>query len=365
MGSKEGEPPMKPVPQPLYFVDWRLDGTMIGGLSILTFVALTLVAGGSEVPQSIVKLAAVLAIFVNYPHFSATVYRLYQDKANLQQFPVTSIAVPILLLAAVAASFWRPSLIAPYFFLLFLLWSPYHYSGQTLGITLIYARRSNFTIGRWQRLALSTFIFGTLLHSLVRKQTIQPFSMYGVNLPPIVYPRQLDQLAVAAICFGGIAFLWFVVAWCRTNQRLLPPIVLLPAAAQTVWFLPGIQSPVFYLFVPLFHCLQYLYIAWAMQVGLRVGGKLEGRSWRAIRAETLRWGVRNYLGGIVLFVALPLVFYWVDLPAVTVAGVLVAAVNIHHFFVDGVIWKIRNPLVASPLMMNIADLAAPARATVP
>jgi hypothetical protein len=41
------------------------------------------------------------------------------------------------------------------------------------------------------------------------------------------------------------------------------------------------------------------------------------------------------------------------------AGILAAAVNIHHFFVDGVIWKLRYAATSSALMMNIAELAGP------
>jgi hypothetical protein len=44
----------------------------------------------------------------------------------------------------------------------------------------------------------------------------------------------------------------------------------------------------------------------------------------------------------------------------TIAGILAAAVNIHHFFVDGVIWKLRDTATSSALMMNIAELAGPA-----
>ena len=40
-------------------------------------------------------------------------------------------------------------------------------------------------------------------------------------------------------------------------------------------------------------------------------------------------------------------------------AVIIAGVQIHHFFVDGVIWKLRNPRVANPLTVGW-DLAAPA-----
>jgi hypothetical protein len=37
-------------------------------------------------------------------------------------------------------------------------------------------------------------------------------------------------------------------------------------------------------------------------------------------------------------------------------GVTAAGVQIHHFFVDGVIWKLKRKTVASPLMVNISEL---------
>ena len=160
---------------------------------------------------------------------------------------------------------------------------------------------------------------------------------------------------IGVMCAGAAVFLWFVFAWCRSRRRVLPPIVLLPAAAQFVWFMPGRETAMFYEFVPLFHSLQYLYIAWAMQLGLRLSEPADASVPRTVVNESMRWGLRNYVGGMLLFIALPWTLLWVDLPMATIAGVVLAAVNIHHFFVDGVIWKLRNTADTSPLMMNAAD----------
>jgi hypothetical protein len=266
------------------------------------------------------------------------------------------------MLGAVAASLWQPALIAPYFILLFLIWSPYHYSGQTLGITMIYARRAGFQIERWQRLALSTFIFSNFVVALAHRQRGEPTTVHGVTLPSIPFPDWFAPVGMAVMWAGAAVFLWFVIDWCRTHRRMLPPIVLLPAASQFVWFMPGMQTvAAFYEFVPLFHSLQYLFIAWAMQISLKVGREGQERSWRAIRAVSMKWGLWNYTGGIALFIGLPWLFLWVPVPTATVVGVVIAAINIHHFFVDGVIWKLRHASAASPLMTNVTDLAAQPR----
>jgi hypothetical protein len=342
----------------LYFVNGWLDAALIGGLSIIVFAGLRLFTDGQATPAA-VRSASILSVFVNYPHFSATVYRLYQSPANIRQFPVTALGLPVLLIGAAAASLWQPQWVAPYFVTLFLIWSPYHYSGQTIGITMLYARRCGFEIGRWQRLALTSFVFSTFIANFAYPRSGDPIMRYGVMIPVIHFPTWFGSLMVAAMGVAGAVLAYFVFTWSRAHRRVLPPIVLLPAVTQLVWFLPGKQTAMFYEFIPLFHSLQYLYIAWAMQIGLRIAEPEASSEHRSISHETLRWLLRNCAGGIILFIALPWLFYWVDVPMVTVAGVVVAALNIQHFFVDGVIWKLRNTGAASPLMMNVADWASP------
>jgi hypothetical protein len=357
-------PPERPT-ESLYFVNGWLDAAALGGLSIVIFVVLWLFFDGSVRTNGVIQTAAVLSVFVNYPHFSATLYRLYQSPDNIRQFPVTAFGVPVLIIAAIAASFWQPEAVAPYFLMLFLFWSPFHYSGQTIGITMLYARRSSFDVGRLERLALSTFVYATFFVSFAHAH-ITSMVRYGITIPLIEIPHWFDWLSIGVLCGAAAAFLYFVFRWSRANGRMPPPIILLPAFTQFVWFFPATQSKMFYEFIPLFHSLQYLYIAWAMQIGLRVSEPQSNRSYRSVLKESMRWGLRNYIGGMLLFIALPWMVFWVNLPLATSAGIVIAAVNIHHFFVDGVIWKIRNVNKTSPLMMNAADwVPHPAPAAVP
>jgi hypothetical protein len=342
--------------QPVYFVNWWLDGAVIGGLSLVACVALSLL-GPSGINPATTKLVAVLAMFVNYPHFSATNYRLYQRRENIRQFPVTAIAMPILMMCFVAAALWQPDLIAPYLIALYLIWSPYHYSGQTVGITMIYARRSGFHIGRWERLALSTFVFSTFVLVLIHRQPNTSKEFYGIPLLSIPFPTWFEIAVTGAMCIAAAVFIGFAVRWCLRRRQILPAIVFVPAIAQFTWFIVAGRSNLFYELVPMFHCLQYLYIAWTVQVGVTLGSEGAVRSWRSIGGVTLRWGVANYVGGILLFIALPAVLFWVNVPILVVTGIAIAGVNIHHFFVDGVIWKLRDAPANSPLMINIPNLA--------
>ena len=61
-----------------------------------------------------------------------------------------------------------------------------------------------------------------------------------------------------------------------------------------------------------------------------------------------------------LFAILPALFMKVPaFDAAVVVGVVYVAIQLHHFFVDGVIWKLRNPRNASPLMVSLRDLTGP------
>jgi hypothetical protein len=137
----------------------------------------------------------------------------------------------------------------------------------------------------------------------------------------------------------------------------VPPIVLLPAVTHFIWFVPGASLKSFWIVIPFFHSLQYLLIALVMQLKVRIDVAGKERSWRRVGAEARRWGSRNILGGMLLFIGLPAAFSWLPLPLMTTAGILAAAVNIHHFLVDGVIWKLRDTATSSALMMNIAEFA--------
>ena len=346
----------------LYFVNWWTDTLIIGGLSIATWGVLLAFYHSADT-QPIFWFALVLSLLVNYPHFSATVYRLYQSPDNLRQFPVTAWGVPLILVGAVAVSFWQPNVIAPYFLMLFLLWSPYHYSGQTIGLTMVYARRAGFSIGQRERMALSAFVFSAFVCGVIRLQQNGSsggfIDFYGVSVPAFPLPDWMDAAAQAVMWTGALVFASFALIWCLAQKRLVPPIVMLPALTHFVWFVPGSSLKSFWIVVPFFHSLQYLLIALVMQLKVRidvVGGE---HSWWRIGVEARRWGSRNILGGILLFIGLPAAFSWLPLPLMTTAGILAAAVNIHHFFVDGVIWKLRDTATSSALMINIAEFTGP------
>ena len=140
----------------------------------------------------------------------------------------------------------------------------------------------------------------------------------------------------------------------------MPPIVLLPVVTQFVWFVPGADYPEFRTFVPALHGLQYLFIAWSMQLKEKMDREKITPSPQYVVGESLRWGVLNVVGGVLLFLLLPYATALAVGVGIGLAEAIVtAAVQLHHFFVDGVIWKLKRQTVVSPLLVNIDEMLHP------
>ncbi len=344
---------MKKNPAPLYFVNAPVDFACMGALSMLTLVAFALTTGGTLSNQAALW-SVYLSWIINWPHFSATSYRLFKRRENWREYPLTAFFVPILVATAVWASFAQPEAVAPFFVKIFLIWSPYHFSGQNVGLSLLYARRAGFQFEGWERRLLAVFIFSTFLAPTLGAEAGKASAeYYQIFYPALNIPSWMGTLAWYSLYASGAGMVFAGLRRLFLRRAFFPAITLLPGATQFVWFIVGWRVPSFYYFVPMFHSLQYLLIAWAMEVSERrkEGGRGKFFTWKA----TAVWSGVNLVGGAALFAGLPKLAELRGIPLPLATGVLIAGVQIHHFIVDGVIWKLRNPKVASPLMASVTE----------
>ena len=344
-------------PKSIYFFNAPVDIFFIGGSSFLLFFAFMLFYTDARTPE-VISIAIFLSWVINWPHFSMSTYRLYQNKANIQQYPITAYVIPFVVIGGVLLSFAYPMMVAPYFVKLFMLWSPYHFSGQTIGITLIYAMRSGIRFGKLERRILAFFVFGTYFVSTIRAEVSREgYQFYGVKYPGLGVPQWMATGCEYAMWIALVVFSLMVVYWCYKNKRVIPLVVVLPAATQYLWFVQGVYMPSFQEFVPMFHSLQYVLVAWGLQLKLKMDSKNIPPSRKYVVSETTRWLVINIAGGALLFYFLPKLGTPFGYTSLFSIAVIFAAIQIHHFFVDGVIWKLKNQTVSHPLMMNISEVS--------
>src|SRR5579871_5287132 len=94
-----------------------------------------------------------LALFFNYPHYMATIYRAYHRAEDFEKYRVFTVHITaVVLLTLLLSHFWIRLL--PWIFTIYLTWSPWHYSGQNYGLFMMFARRAGANPDKATRRAL-------------------------------------------------------------------------------------------------------------------------------------------------------------------------------------------------------------------
>jgi tetratricopeptide (TPR) repeat protein len=308
-----------------------------------------------------------LALFFNYPHYMATIYRAYHRSEDFQKYRIFTVHITVLMLATLLLShFWLRLL--PWIFTIYLTWSPWHYSGQNYGLFMMFARRAGADPDKSTRRALyGAFIASYLILFLgfhTGPSTDPLFISLGIPAAVSRWEQILLGMAFVALSVYGLSRLARATGW----RKLIPSLTLF--SSQFLWFLlPAAISLFRGLEIPqnryssgvlaVMHSAQYLWITSYYARREAAGEAKTGRNWRPFAY----FGVL-IVGGIALFVPGP----WLASRAfhhdfASSFLIFTALVNIHHFILDGAIWKLRDGRIASLLLNSrdkISDAAAEA-----
>jgi Tfp pilus assembly protein PilF len=293
-----------------------------------------------------------LALLSNYPHFMATVYRAYHTRDEFEKYRVYTVHVALLLaVAGVVAHLWYGLL--PWIFTLYICWSPWHYSGQNFGLMMIFARRAGVAPTEGERRALRLSFIASYVLLMLSFHTGASGDALILSLG-LAARFTVPARAALAVFFVGASG-WALSSLARrTNFRSVLPVVTL-TVTQFLWFLlPAViefasgrevpQTRYSSGLLAVLHSTQYLWITSYYQ-------KKEARA-----AGDSRWSFARYLltliaGGIALFIPGPWIVsrvFHADFAASFLT--FTALVNIHHFILDGAIWKLRDSRIAAMLL---------------
>ncbi|MGH9503451.1 MAG: tetratricopeptide repeat protein [Terriglobales bacterium] len=300
-----------------------------------------------------------LALLFNYPHYMATIYRAYHTSADFNKYRIFTVHITALIvLTLILSHFWFRAL--PWIFTLYLIWSPWHYSGQNYGLFMMFARRGGANPSAPGRRALySAFLISylILLLSFLTGPSSDPLFL-SPGIPERISSVAALLLGVAII--GCSAYGWSGLAVQVGWRRLLPAITLF--STQFLWFLlPIVLSVSQGLRLPqsryssgvfaIMHSAQYLWIT-SYYARREAGAKDAGR-WRPFAYFAVL-----VAGGIALFVPGPWLasrLFHFDFAASFL--IFTALVNIHHFILDGAIWKLRDSRIAALLLNSPGRVA--------
>ncbi len=358
------------------------------GLGYAAFFLAQVLAGDTLRAWLPLALQPFLTLLIGGPHYGATLLRVYQRREDRQRYALFAVWLSALIAALYLvglSSIWVGSWIVT----VYLTWSPWHYSGQNYGVTLMLLRRRGVDVTPLaKRLLYASFLLSfalvfLTLHGVAPGATYAPadtadatYSFQSLGIP---FSLAMGLSALAGVGFlacGGGALL--LLKRSGSWNDLGPAVVLvavqalwfvLPSASQLVPSLGGVDpfdpvhAPYTFMWVAMGHFVQYLWIT--TYYAERTGHE---RGHARFLAKTLvagaaLWTVPVFLfspallGGLGVFHSLP----W-DMGL----GLLTAAsVNIHHFMLDGAIWKLRDGRISRVLLRRVEAATELERAAPP
>ena len=363
------------------FISRPIDFLMLGGLSILVWIPVYFLKDSIGLAESftlaIPAAALSLAYWVNYPHFMASYKLAYmQGKDFIVSNWFQLIFVPIALIIAVLISlnYWSSSVSDSrlvFFFntlfeffglktrlglypnlgsemlgaLLLLMYFTvgWHYSKQTFGCMMVYAKLDNYRLGNIERnilrYALLSTWWVTWLYVNCSEGTY-PFyglTVYRLNLPYVWFQA---SYVIVGLMFVTVALI-FTRIYVRENR--LPSVnFLIPMFALLLWHIPLLGDPQFFYLLGFFHSLQYFpFVAKVEKTRYKVAGRSKINT-----RLLLFFGIMMFVG-FLAFDYIPKSFDQMkDSASVLQASFFMIAflvfINVHHYFIDNVLWRFKN-----------------------
>ena len=347
-----------PAPRPVW-IDRPWIDLLIGcGGWSLPLLALSYAVVDGEVPRWSAVFYG-LALVCNYPHYMATIYRAYgRDDRGAHRLYTHWLTAGLVALG-VAAHAWFP--LVPWLFTAYVMWSPWHYTGQNFGVLMMFLRRAGVDVSAEERRRLHLAFLASFIMLLAAFNTgasADPLVL-SLGLPPIS-ARIMEAGAGLTFLAGGLAA-FVPLARRAPRGALLAPLTLY--STQALWFvLPVAMNWMASIDTPqtryssgmlaVMHSAQYLWIT-------RYFAKRDAE--QAARAggwSPWRYGATLLAGGAALFLPIPwLASYGWHVDFTASIFIVAAIVNLHHFMIDGVVWKLRNPRVGR-VLVHAAGTAA-------
>jgi Tfp pilus assembly protein PilF len=348
-----------------------------GGVYLLSALVITFVAGDAVAADWPLTVTWCIAILVASPHYGATLLRIYEHREERRKYALFAVWATLVITLVLVAALYQPY-VGAMVVMVFLTWAPWHFAAQNYGISLMFLRRSGVEITPWaKRLLYASFIFSSALALLAlhiagsdsirapaRNEGYADLALVSLGIPgPIATVLMLVCVGAYVVALIGSAVLLRRKA---TLRELLPVASLV--LCQALWFtVPSIldlerawATPTLVfaaIWISGAHSLQYLWITFYYTKRREPGTHLPAYLAKAI------------LAGNAVFV-LPGLFFASRLFGADVSfekglsALVFSIVNIHHFVLDGAIWKLRDGRVARVLLRGdtgIAHDSAPTR----
>jgi hypothetical protein len=295
--------------------------------------------------------------------------------AQRVRYLVAGFIVPLVLIGwiALALSQMSAALLGGLVQLMFFLVG-WHYVKQGFGVLTVLSARRGVRFSPRERLVALAHCFSAWAYAWASPREMGGrYEESGVVYTALTHPPYLEQITLVAFVASSLALVWIVAERIRRRDPLPPPAATTGFfMALWLWTVYSNVDPLMIYVIPGLHSLQYWYFVYLLKKNEAVEQRDEGNV-----AQTAPWQKMGLLfgplwGRLGIFFAtavglawlgfsgIPEFFdtHWVasnaklgenpEVSSITIGATpFVAAfgtfINIHHYFMDHVIWRRENP----------------------
>lgn len=319
-----------------------------------------------------VALSAMFALLISGPHYGATILRVYEQRADRRKYALFAVWATVALCGLFVVGL-NSVLVGSLLLTLYASWSPWHFAGQNYGVALMFLRRRGVTVEpRAKRFLYASFLLSFALTILVLHG--EKYTVINAALPAssqaaayrfmsLGIPHGFIELALPLTALAYVFTLVGAGTLLLRNAQLRD----LGAAScvvlvQALWFslpamlrvmanvpLHGLAFAI--IWISAAHGLQYLWVTFYFARKENPSRRLGPYLGRALLAGTTVTVFPAVIFAPGLLGRVP----W----DVGLAILLFSVVNLHHFILDGAIWKLRDGRIASLLLRDVPTKVKP------
>ncbi|GAA4022515.1 hypothetical protein GCM10022280_23960 [Sphingomonas swuensis] len=361
----------KAVPQPRYLFGPVIDFLCLGGSSLLLF-PLVYALGDSANVAGVAVTMLLVAHFINHPHFAASYQIFYRGFAQKAFTPALG--------RAMQARYLFAGLIAPVALVLFFLWGAgtsnsrmlgyaanvmglavgWHYVKQGYGMLMVDAALKRLYLKDPAKKIILANCYMTWFASwLGLNAAASRWELWGLAYYSFAVPTPLVTAATAAAGMTALAAAWVLASEWRRMGSLPWNGVIAFGVSLYAWLLFVTVNPVWGLMVPALHSLQYLVVVTRFQLNYE-RDQLTNPDYKKTSLVRRIFG-GNPLPHLAFFFVVAAIVGWlgfwgmptildglVPYDSIATTGTLFLFVfwifiNVHHYFLDNVMWRRENP----------------------
>lgn len=356
-----------------YFIGPVVDFLCLGGASLIVLPLMALLLPVEPVKPTLAAIMMALANLINHPHFAHSYQIFYSDfrrKAfSGQTDPVlrmryifAGIVVPLLLLLFFAVSLGLGDIIMLGLgmnLMLFLV--GWHYIKQGYGMAIVDSvfKRLFFSDGTKKCMLINGYACW-ILSWMIANREFAAQDYWGVAYYTFDIPDLAFYAAASFACATSLATIFALAkSWRSHGGKIAVNGVMAYLTTLYLWVVFVKVNPLFILVVPAFHSLQYLLVVWRFQMNREQdrpdAGDIPEKKWLGHLTPsnaTLRFTLFLASGvglGFLAFWLIPFVFSGHSNLNPEIFGGTVfffvcwIFVNVHHYFLDNVMWRRENP----------------------